>query len=781
MNIHAAAPHAESSHPHQPRLEDQALVSGAGRFVDDVEQPGQAYAAFVRSPHAFAHIGGIDAAAALALPGVLAVLTAADMDAAGITNLSRPAPQEPRRGSKFVVPLRRPLAAERVMHVGDAVAVVVAESRTAALDAAEAVIVDYEELSPVVDIRDAVEPSAAQLWPEAPRNVGLEWTNPTDEAAIDEVARILSEAPTVARVTFTNQRLVVASMETRGGTASYDATADAYTLRVCSQGPNLLKGQLVGSMGLEPAQLRVYSEDVGGAFGMKAPPYPEYVALLVAAKQIGRPVHWMSSRSESFLSDNQARDTVTEAALAIDRDGKFLALQVRHSAGMGGYMTANGAWIQTYNFSRCFPGMYDIPKIGVEVSCRFTNTVPTGPYRGAGRPEANYVLERLVEEAARRTGIDRAELRRRNLIPKSAMPYKTAVGTTYDSGDFRPVMDKAMALADYDGFAARRATSERTGKRRGLGISCFLEHSGGSPTEGAAITFAGNEKITLGLALHSTGQGHASVFSRLAAERLQVGADHVRVRQGDTALGVAGLASVASRGAMVVSHAVVKVVEEVLEKGRKAASALLEAAESDIAYTDGHFEVVGTDRRLSLFEVAARSADLVKRGIIAETLDSKVSADTPQTFPNGCHIAEVELDPDCGDVRVVGYTAVDDAGHVLDHMIIEGQVHGALAQGLGQALMENAVYDRESGQMLAGSFMDYAMPRAHHMPEIRDGLHNVPATTNPLGVKGVGEAGTTASLAAIMNAITDAIPNGGGTTLDMPATAEKVWRACQTA
>jgi carbon-monoxide dehydrogenase large subunit len=417
----------------------------------------------------------------------------------------------------------------------------------------------------------------------------------------------------------------------------------------------------------------------------------------------------------------------------------------------------------------------------VDVRCIFTNTLPTGPYRGAGRPEANYVLERVVEEAARLTGVDRAELRRRNFIPPSAMPYKTPVGTTYDSGDFAPVLDKALKLAGYEGFAQRRKESERRRKRRGFGISCFLEHSGGVPTEGASVTFNGRDPLTLGLGLHSTGQGHASVFSRLAAERLQIKPSEVRVRQGDTALGVAGYASVASRGAMTVGHAVVKVVELVLEKGKKAASALLEASEADIAYRDGHFEVVGTDRRLSLFEVAERAGELVKRGVIAEGLDTNTKADTPQTFPNGCHVAEVEVDPDSGHVAIVGYAAVDDCGEVLDHMIVEGQVHGAVAQGLGQVLFENAVYDAGSGQLVAGSFMDYAMPRAHHMPHIKDGLHSVPATTNPLGVKGAGEGGTIGSLAAIMNAIADAIPGDRGRAIDMPATTEKVWRACRAA
>jgi carbon-monoxide dehydrogenase large subunit len=386
-------------------------------------------------------------------------------------------------------------------------------------------------------------------------------------------------------------------------------------------------------------------------------------------------------------------------------------------------------------------------------------------------------MERAVEAAARVIGIDGVELRRRNLISPAAIPYKTAVGTTFDSGDFAPVLDKALNLAAYDQFGTRRKDAEKRGKRRGIGISCFLEHSGGVPTEGASVTFTGRDALTLGLGLGVSGQGHATVFGRLAAEKLGIEPGQIVVRQGDTALGVAGLASVASRGAMTVSNAVLNTIDIVLEKGRKAASALLEAAEQDIAYRDGAFEVVGTDRRLSLFEVAERAKDLVQRGALAEGLDTNAKIDTPQTFPNGCHIAEVEVDPDSGAVAIVGYAAVDDCGTVLNHMIVEGQVHGGVAQGLGQVLFEHAVYDAGSGQVLSGSFMDYAIPRAHHMPPIRDGLHVVPATTNPLGVKGAGEGGTIGSLAALMNAIDDALP--GARSRDMPATMEKVWRACR--
>jgi carbon-monoxide dehydrogenase large subunit len=413
--------------------------------------------------------------------------------------------------------------------------------------------------------------------------------------------------------------------------------------------------------------------------------------------------------------------------------------------------------------------------------CAFTNTLPTAPYRGAGRPEANYVIERVVEEASRVTGIDPAKLRQRNLIPASAMPYKTAIGTTYDSGDFAPILDKALALADYDGFKARRREAKKRGKYRGIGISCMLEHAGGSPIEGAWLTFPGDGTLTVNLNVQSTGQGHATVFPRLVAERLGLPRDSVTHRHGDSALDIAGYASVGSRSAMTAGASIIKCIGLILEKGKRIAAMALEASEGDIAYERGHFGVVGTDRRISLFDLATRAAELKKRGTIEEDLDTKTTTETPLSFPNGVHVAEVEIDPETGQLDIVAYTAVDDCGNPLDAIIVEGQLHGSLAQGLGQALMEQVFYD-ENGQLITGSFQDYAMPRATDMPpEIRDALHNVPATTNPLGVKGVGEAGTTASIAAVMNAVADAIPGGAGAHLDMPVTAARLWEASQRA
>jgi carbon-monoxide dehydrogenase large subunit len=767
------------NHAHHPRIEDDYLVRGNGRFVADAVEPNQATAAFVRSPHAHARIRGINLDAARKVRGVIAIVTAADIDDAGVGSVTRHPPLPGRNGGKLVMPFRSALARERVMYVGETVAMVIAETEFAAQDAADLVEVDYEPLDPVITIAATQEAGAPQLWPEAPGNLALDWagTHPNPDANTAEVERIIASAKHVARVTVVQQRLTHATMEPRGATASYDPKVDGYLLRVCSQSAGAMRDNVIQVMNLPKEKVRVITEDVGGAFGMKTGAYPEYIAQLVGAKVAKRPVHWMASRSESFLNDAHARDTVTEAELALDESGRFLALRVRHFANLGAYVGSVGANLQTLNFARCFPSMYDIRSIDVGVKCLFTNTAPTSPYRGAGRPEANYVLERVIDDAARVTGIDRIKLRKKNLIPAKAIPYKTAVGTTYDSGEFPVVFDKALKLADIDGFKQRRKDALKRGKLRGLGFSCVLEHSGGAPLEGAALRFPGGDTLALVLNVQSTGQGHATVFPRVVAERLGIAASQVVHSHGDSANEIPGFASVASRSAITAGGAMVKTIDTMLAKGKTIAAQVLEAAEADIAYRDGRFEVVGTDRRVSLFDLAARATEMKQRGEIAEDLDTKTTAETPQTFPNGCHVAEVEIDPETGQMTVTSYTAVDDSGNILDHMIVEGQFHGALAQGLGQALGETIVYDPDGGQLLSGSFMDYAMPRAVDMPVIRDQMHIVPATTNPLGVKGVGEAATTGAIATVMSAVDDAIAGAPGALMDMPATAEKVWKA----
>src|SRR5579863_10022116 len=768
-----------NTHALHGRVEDDVLVRGRGRYVADAPEPNQAYAFFVRSPHAFARIVSVDTPGAAGMPGVIAVLTAADME--GIGNISRHPPLPGRNGTKLIVTNRPALAKDRVLHIGEAVAVVVAERALTAQDASEFVHVEYEPLTPVTDARAALEPGAPQIWPEAPNNLAVDWPGPAADPAANaaEVERIFASAKHIARISEMNQRLCVVSMEPRGATASYDAARDAYTLRTCSQSAGTMRKNILGIMNWPKEKLRVITEDVGGAFGLKTSAYPEYMALLMAAKKLNRPVHWMSGRSEAFLSDNQARDIHSDVELALDEKGKFLALRIRSVGNMGAYLGAIGANIPTLSFTRCLPGMYDIPKIDIGVKCAYTNTLPTAPYRGAGRPESIYALERVVDEAARVTGIDPVKLRRRNLRKK--FPYKTEVGTVIDSGDFEPILDKALELADYQNFKQRRREAQKRGKYRGLGISCMLEHAGGSPIESALLEFSGNETLQFRLNVQNTGQGHATVFAKLIGERLGIPPEKIPHRHGDSANELPGYASVGSRSGMTVSHSVVKAIDAILAKGKPIAAAMLEAGEADIAYNNGAFEVVGTDRRVALFEVAARAAEMKKHGEIAEDLDTKTVTETPQTFPNGVHIAEVEIDPATGHMQIAAYTAVDDCGRALDAMIVEGQLQGAIASGLGQALMERTVYDGDSGQLVTGSFMDYGMPRAEDMPPLRDGAHNVPATTNPLGVKGVGEAGTTAAIAAVMNAVADAIPNGAGAHLQMPATAQSVWEACQRA
>jgi len=757
-----------------PRDEDQRLLTGGASFADDPREPGEAHGVFVRSPYAFARVRTIDAAAAQAVPGVLAVLTAADMDKAGVGNVTLVIPVP--KGPGLVVPHRPALAGAWVRHVGEPVALVVGETEAAAREAAERVAVDYQPENPVSDVALAGLPQAPQIWPEAPGNLALDWHGfAGGDGGQENRERIFAGAAHVARVRLVNQRIVMAPLEPRAALARYDQGAGRFILACASQSAVVLSHDLAHCLGVPSERVRVLSGDVGGAFGMRATGYPEYPALLIAAQRVRRPVRWLGTRSEGFLSDNQARDTIIEAALALDERGRFLALDIDVIANMGAYLTSHAAFIACANFARCLPGMYDIRKIGLRIRCLFTNTVPTGPYRGAGRPEANYCLERLVDAAAKTSGIDRIVLRRRNLIAPNAMPYRTPVGTTYDSGDFPELFESALERADIAHFGARAALSQKAGKRRGLGIACFLEIAGGQPGEGAAMSFPGQSRLLLAIGVQASGQGHKTLYRRLAAERLGIPVDAIEVEHGDSDDGVPSWGAVASRATMSVGGAVVATIDAIIEKGRRVAAHVLEAAEADIAYRDGIFEIAGTDRRIGLFELAERARELVREGTIAEDLDTRRTADVPPSFPNGVHVAEVEIDPDTGQVSLASYTAVDDCGRVLQPVLVEGQVQGGVAQGVGQALLEAGIYDEASGQLLAGSFMDYAMPRADDLPEITSELRPVPAKTNALGVKGVGEAGTTAALAAVMNAVADALPPGAR--IDMPATPETVWRA----
>lgn len=732
-----------------PRVEDIRLLTGQGRFADDGAMPGQAAAVFLRSPHGHARIMSMEIAAARNMPGVLAVLTGEDVTPRGIST------PMPLMGN---TPLAQPhwpaLARGRVLHVGQTVALVVAQTAAQAQDAAEAIAVEYETLPAVVDPRAALAPGAAQLWPEAPGNLAADWQG-FDDPQLDA---IIAAAAHVVRLGVAQQRISGTPMEPRAATA-WVAEDGRLTIRLGSQGAGMLAAGLATVMG-EP--VRVLSDDVGGAFGLKTSPYPEYAALLAAARLTGRPVHWRSTRTEAFCSDMQARQGFCEATLALDSQGNFLALRAQSVVDLGAFHGSVGAHISTANFARCVGTLYRLPHIAVGVRLAFTNTVPIGPYRGAGRPEANHLMERLITAAARQTGIDALALRRRNMIAPQALPYRTPVGTTYDSGDFAGVLDAALLAADAQGFPARRAQSEARGRLRGLGIASFLEHSGGVPFEGAAMLFDA-QGCTLRMAVHGSGQGHATIFARLAAARLGLAPEQLRVVQGDSDFDIKGAAAIASRTTAMAGSAVVDLAAEVLDRARTLAADRLEAAEADLTYAEGVFTVAGTDRRIALLTLAENGA-----------LDSKGSRTTSETYPNGCHIAEIEIDPDTGLVEVLAYTAVDDCGVVLDPTLAHGQVMGGAAQGIGQALYENLRYDAD-GQILSASFMDYAIPRAGDLPDFRSHSRPSPCLTNPLGVKGVGEAGATAGPAAVMNAIADALPAGAG--LAMPATPEAVWRA----
>ena len=762
------------------RIEDDPLLRGAGRFGDDVKPEGALAAYFVRSPYGFANVTHIDTVEAKKQPGVLAVLTAADLADQHYHSLAHAHPIPGRGGKPPFSPHRPVLADKRVMHVGEPVVAVIATSAAAAQDAGEKVVVDYEALSPVTDAREAVKAGAPQLWPEAPGNVGFDWSAPQDPDGKKNAAleRAFAEAAHVVKIELVNQRLVVASLEPRSATASYDAGKKQFTLRCPTQGFASMRMQLCEAMGVKPEELHIVTEDVGGAFGMKGWASPEYAVLLHAARALGKPVHWVSTRSEAFVTDCQGRDSFWTVELALNKRGRFLALRVNGIGNVGAYFTGVAHFVFTTHVSGCLPTVYDIPHAQVNSRCVFTNTLPTAPYRGAGRPEASYLLERVIDAAADQLNIDAAELRRRNLIAPAKIPYTTAFGNSYDSGDFPAVFERALVAADYAGFATRKKQAKKDGRLRGIGIGCYLEIAGAMPEEAARIAFPGGDKVNVHIGAGASGQGHQTVFGAVAARKLGIGREHVSLLSGDSFRDVPGFGAVASRSAMYVGGAIANTADAVIAKGKRVAAMLLQADEADIVYAGGKFSVKGTGREVSLFAVAERAAELKKQGVIPESLDTLGNVKAPSSFPNGCHVAEVEVDPATGKVDIVGYTAIGDCGNVLDDTIVTGQVHGGVAQGLGQALTEATVYDA-GGQLVSGSFMDYAMPRAHDVPMMQVEHHAIACRTNPLGVKGTGEAGTTAAPPALINAILDALPKGAR--LDMPATPSRVWQALRAA
>jgi carbon-monoxide dehydrogenase large subunit len=765
---------------HVERREDARLLTGGGAYADDSGFEGQAYAAFLRAPVGHGVIRSIDTSEAESAPGVIAVYTGQDLKDAGVGPIPNVTPFQNRDGSDMLRTLRPAVAVDKIYHVGEIVAIVVAETTALAQDAVDLIMMDVDPLPALTDISEAAKPNAPQLHDDIPGNLVLDFQI-GDEA---KAKSAVENAAHVVNLTLTTNRLVVASMEPRSAAARFDAAANdgagCYELISGSQGVNAMRNMLadpIFKVGHE--QMHVRTNDVGGGFGMKTQAYPEYVAILFAAKACGKPVKWQGTRSEAFLADNQARDGVMHGTMAFDKDGKMQAFRVDMIAAMGGYLSSHGPAAATRNVCNCLTGCYDNPALEFQVKCYLTNNIPIGPYRGAGRPEAAYILERMMDHAARQMGIDRVELRRRNFVKPGQMPYTTSINQVYDSGEFEAAMDKALELAKWDSFEDRRVESEANGKLRGIGISCFVETAGGFLSEGAKIGFAADGTVEARLAVQSNGQGHVTSFAQVVSDLLEVPFEDVRIIEGDSfETPTTGFASVASRSMALASGAISLTVDAIIEKGRKLAGHVLEAAEADIEYAEGSFKVVGTDRAIGIFDLAekARSLGDLPEGV-PDSLDSAENFTSPeQTYPNGCHICEVEIDPETGVVDVLNYIAVDDCGTVINPMIVHGQVHGGVAQGLGQVLGEHAIYD-EDGQLLAGSFMDYMMPRADDMPDMKLGFHSVKCTTNPVGAKGAGEAGTTGALAAGMNAIIDALATRGITEMDMPANPPKVWAA----
>jgi carbon-monoxide dehydrogenase large subunit len=751
------------------------LLTGGGRFSADISLPGQAYAVFLRATVAHGEVTRLDVADAAALPGVLAVLTGADLAQGGAAHFGPPLAPMGTAAADFHFDERPVLASRMVRHIGEPLAIVVAETAKIATDALELIALDINPLPAVSSLDAALAADAPQISPAVPGNVSYEWVRGDTEA----VAAARQQAAHVLHLRLVNQRLVGNAMEPRAALASHDPATGEFLLIAGSQGVSALRGAVAVALGVPPGKLRVVTNDVGGGFGIKSGAYSDYVAMLFAARALGRPVKWVSDRTEGFLSDQQARDSITEGWLAVAEDGTFLGLQVDIAAALGAYVASSGAVVGTRNFSAGLAGPYRMPAIALRSRGVLTNSLPVGPYRGAGRPEASLLVEQLVDAAARKLGMDAAEIRRRNMITPAEIPTTTRLGAFYDSGDFPKVMDAALALADWDGFATRRAASRAAGKLRGIGLASFVEVAGSATSDMVDIRFTDDGVVEIRTSVQSTGQGHGFTFIGLAARTLDVPAGTIRVLAGDSADTPAGPATVGSRGAMVAGAAIQAGCLAALRRARSIAAEYFEVGAEDVTYEAGLFRIVGTDRTVALLDLPRR---LREAGLVpAEKLDGieKLDAANP-TFPNGCHVAELEIDPATGACALLAYTAVDDCGTVLNEAAVEGQVMGGVAQGLGQCLLEECVYDAD-GQIVTASFMDYAMPRADNVPEFRLGFMPVPTPATPLGAKGAGEAGTTGALPAIMNAISDALAQIGAEPVSMPATPEKLWQAIRRA
>jgi carbon-monoxide dehydrogenase large subunit len=769
------------------RKEDQRFITGKGRYTDDIDQHGQTYAVFVRSPHAHAKLVGIDKASALGMPGVLAVLDGDDVAADGLGNLICGWAVKSKDGSDMKMGPHPLLAQGKARYVGDRVAVVIAETYAQARDAAEALDVAYEELPSVVDLADA-RGASALVHDEVAENLIYDWEL-GDKAAVDAA---MASAAHVTRIDLVNNRLVPNAMEPRAAVGTYDSGLDQYTCYVTSQNPHVHRLVMSAFIQVAPEhKLRVIGPDVGGGFGSKIFIYGEECVVTWASKKVGgRPVKWVADRSESFLSDCHGRDHISHADLALDADGNMLALNVHTKANLGAYMSTFSSCVPTYLYATLLAGQYKTPAIYANVEAYYTNTAPVDAYRGAGRPEASFLIETLIDQAARETGRDPAEFRRRNFIPNDAFPYQTPVALIYDIGDYATTLDKALELADYAGFKARKAAAEAKGKKRGIGISCYIEACGIAPSavvgslgagvglwESAKVRFSHTGKVQVLTGTHSHGQGHETTFSQLVADKLGIPFEDVEVLHGDTEKTPVGMGTYGSRSLAVGGEAIVKSCDKIIAKGKKIAAHLLEASEADIEFKDGQFTVAGTDRAKSMGEVvfAAYVPHNYPEGV-EPGMEEGAFFDPPNfTFPAGTYVCEVEIDPETGVTRIEKLVAVDDFGNVINPNIVEGQVHGGLVQGIGQALFEGAVYD-DSGQLLTGSYMDYTMPRADDVPSfVVETAAGTVCTSNSMGVKGCGEAGAIGSPPAVINAITDAI----GVRVEMPATPQKVWAAMQ--
>jgi carbon-monoxide dehydrogenase large subunit len=762
-----------------PRTEDPRLLTGRGRYTDDFVLPRLAHAYVLRSPHAHARIRSGEIRAAQQMPGVLAVLTGEDW-AAERFGAPRPViPRQRRDGSPMFVPSRPALAKDRVMLVGDPVAFIVAESLNLAKDAAERIAVEYEPLPAVTAMDQALSPDAPKLWPECPDNECFFFTS-GDRRAVEAA---FARADHVSRLKLVFNRVTAATMEPRGCIGDWDDRLGRFTLYVGTQRPHTARADMARRiLHIPETQLRVIAGEVGGSFGMKGGHYPEYALALWAARKVGRPVEWIAERGEGMLSDDHDRDHVSEAELALDHDGRFLALRARNISNIGAYLAPGGIISPTMHLGG-LAGTYTTPAIYAEVSAVFTNTTSIGPYRGSGRPEASYIVERLIDIAAREIGIDRAELRRRNTVPADAMPFKTGLVYTLDCGEFAENLERALTMADYAGFERRREEARGRGRLRGIGFANIIEQTSQAQGETVIVRLDPGGTVTVIPGSISHGQGHETMYKILLSHRLGLDEADIRVAHSDTDLAPDGGGTYASRTAVLGGSAAAMAADKVIAKARKIAAHTLEAAEDDIEFADASFRVVGTDRAVSLQEVAAAAyvPSRLPPGLETGLYDAASFSPEIPNFPNGCHVCEVEIDPETGSAQVLRYVVVDDVGIVINPLTLAGQIHGGVAQGIGQTFTEHLVYDPHSGQLLTGSLMDYGLPRADEVCSFEMEENPVPTRTNPLGVKGAGEAGNVGALAAIMNAVVDALSPLGVTHIDMPATPEKVWRAIRAA